>query len=179
MSVNDQKIPLVHYRRVTADGGEGFYREAGNVDAPVLLLLPGFPASSFQFRELIPRLADKYRVIAPDLPGFGFTTVPDERGYSYTFDSLAQTIDEFTKALQLSRYALYIFDFGAPTGLRLAAAHPERVVAIISQNGNAYEEGLGPLWTLFRKYWDDPSQENRDACRVTLTPEITKSQYTM
>jgi pimeloyl-ACP methyl ester carboxylesterase len=177
MSVNDQKIPLVHYRRVTADGVEVFYREAGNVDAPVLLLLHGFPASSFQFRELIPRLADKYRVIAPDLPGFGFTTVPDERGYSYTFDSLAQTIDEFTKALHLSRYALYIFDFGAPTGLRLAAAHPERVTAIVSQNGNAYEEGFGEPWSLLREFWKDESAENRERVRKALGAEGIRFQY--
>src|ERR1700761_3697462 len=177
MSGNRQNIPLVHYRRVTADGVEVFYREAGNVGAPVLLLLHGFPASSFQFRELIPRLADKYRVIAPDLPGFGFTEVPDERRYTYTFDSLAQTMDEFTKALHLSRYALYIFDFGAPTGLRLAAAHPQRVTAIVSQNGNAYEEGFGEPWSLLREFWKDESAENRERVRKALGAEGIRFQY--
>src|SRR6516162_2233463 len=132
--------------RVAADGVTVFYREAGPPDAPVLLLLHGFPASSFQFRELMPRLADRYRVIAPDLPGFGFTEVPDLRAYSYTFDALAQTIEAFTDALSLTRYALYVFDYGAPTGFRLAMHRPERVAASISQNGNAYEEGLGDAW---------------------------------
>lgn len=173
----NQNIPSVRFGRVVADGVEVFYREAGAADAPVVLLLHGFPASSFQFRELIPRLADRYRVIAPDLPGFGFTNVPTERGYSYTFDSLAQTIDEFTKALHLSRYALYIFDFGAPTGLRLAAAHPERVTAIVSQNGNAYEEGFGEPWSLLRQFWKDESPENRERVRQALGAEGIRFQY--
>src|ERR1700678_2645693 len=134
-------IPLASHHRIKADGVDVFYREAGPADAPVILLLHGFPTSSFQFRELIPRLADKYRVIAPDLPGFGFTEVPAERNYTYTFDSLAKSIEAFTDALALQRYALYIFDFGAPTGLRLAVSRPKRVTAIFSQNGNAYEEG--------------------------------------
>ena len=169
----------VHYRTQAVRDVEVFYREAGPADAPVILLLHGYPTASHMFRDLIPHLENRFRLIAPDLPGFGQTKTPPRGSFDYTFDNLANVIDGFTQALGLSRYALYIFDFGAPTGLRLAAAHPERVVAIISQNGNAYEEGLGPLWTLFRKYWDDPSQDNRDACRVTLTPEITKSQYTM
>jgi pimeloyl-ACP methyl ester carboxylesterase len=169
----------VHYRTEAVRDVEVFYREAGPADAPVILLLHGYPTASHMFRDLIPHLENRFRLIAPDLPGFGQTKAPPRGTFDYTFDNLADVIDGFTQALGLSRYALYIFDFGAPTGLRLAAAHPERVVAIISQNGNAYEEGLGPLWTLFRKYWDDPSQDNRDACRVTLTPEITKSQYTM
>ena len=128
-------------RRIEADGVTVFYREAGAVDAPVVLLLHGFPASSFQCRELIPRLAGRYRVIAPDLPGFGFTKVPNQREYHYSFESLANTMLAFTAALKLAHYALYVFDYGAPTGFRMALSRPNRVTAIISQNGNAYEEG--------------------------------------
>src|ERR1700758_3042 len=131
-------VPRTSIHRVEADGVNLFYREAGAADAPVVLLLHGFPTSSFQFRELIPRLADRYRVIAPDLPGFGFTEIPAARNYKFTFDALAQTILAFTDALQLTRYALYVFDYGAPTGFRLAMQKPERVAAIVSQNGNAY-----------------------------------------
>jgi pimeloyl-ACP methyl ester carboxylesterase len=170
-------IPSVALRRIMADGIHVFYREAGPEDGAVVLLLHGFPASSFQFRELIPRLADKYRVIAPDLPGFGFTTVPEERHYTYTFDSLANTIEAFTNALDLQRYALYIFDFGAPTGLRLAMAHPERVSAIVSQNGNAYEEGFGEPWAALKKYWNDESAVNREMIRKALGPDGIRFQY--
>lgn len=170
-------VPLTTVRRVYADGVNVFYREAGQPDAPVVLLLHGFPTSSFQFRELIPRLADRYRVIAPDLPGFGFTEVPPKRGYNYTFDSLAGTMLAFTEALGLTRYALYIFDYGAPTGLRLALAHPERVTAIVSQNGNAYEEGLGSAWSPIQTYWREPSPENRAALRAVLGAEGLRSQY--
>jgi pimeloyl-ACP methyl ester carboxylesterase len=172
------KHMTVHYRTQAVGDVEVFYREAGPKDAPVILLLHGYPTASHMFRDLIPHLESRFRLIAPDLPGFGQTKAPPRGTFDYTFDNLAGVIDDFTRALGLTRYAIYIFDFGAPTGLRLASAHPERVTAIISQNGNAYEEGLGPLWALFRKYWEHPSQENRDACRVTLTPEITKSQYT-
>ncbi len=165
--------------RVKADGVNVFYRAAGDTSAPVVLLLHGFPSSSFMYRELIPRLADSFRVIAPDLPGFGFTEVPTERKYLYTFDALAQTIDAFTKALNLNRFAVYVFDYGAPTGFRLAAAHPERITAIVSQNGNAYEEGLGDAWGPIQKYWAEPSAENRDTIRkAILNPEATKWQYT-
>jgi pimeloyl-ACP methyl ester carboxylesterase len=158
---------------------QAFYRAAGEIDAPVVLLLHGFPASSFMFRELIPRLATEYRVIAPDLPGFGFTEVPPERKYSYTFDQLAITIDAFTQALNLNRYAIYVFDYGAPTGFRLAMAHPERITAIVSQNGNAYEEGLGDAWGPIRKYWASPTAENRDILRQSvLTAGGTRWQYT-
>jgi pimeloyl-ACP methyl ester carboxylesterase len=132
-------------------------------DAPVVLLLRGFPTSSFQYRELIPRLADRYRVIAPDLPGFGFTEVPTQRHYPYSFDALAHTIEKFTDALNLTRYAFYVFDYGDPTGFRLAMARPERVSAIISRNGNAYEEGLGDAWAPIRRYWSSPTTENRGA----------------
>ena len=169
--------PTILRRRVQVDGINVFYREAGPADAPVVLLLHGFPASSFQYRELIPRLADRYRVIAPDLPGFGFTEVPEDRSYIYSFDALAQTIERFTDTLQLSRYALYVFDYGAPTGFRLAMARPERVTAIVSQNGNAYEEGLGDAWAPIRRYWTTPSKENRDAIRAVLNAAGMKREY--
>lgn len=165
--------------RVEADGVRMFYRGAGETNAPVVLLLHGFPTSSFMFRELIPQLATDYRVIAPDLPGFGFTEVPAERNYVYTFDQLALTIDAFTRTLKIDRYAIYVFDYGAPTGFRLAMAHPERVTAIVSQNGNAYEEGLGDAWAPIRKYWNEPTRENRDILRKSiLTEGGTRSQYT-
>ena len=170
-------IPHTSLRRVTADGISIFYREAGSADRPVVLLLHGFPTSSFQFRELIPRLADKYRVIAPDLPGFGFTEVPAERNYTYTFDSLAKSIEAFTDALALQRYALYIFDFGAPTGLRLAVSRPERVTAIFSQNGNAYEEGLGETWAPIKQYWNNETVENREMVRKLLGADGIRFQY--
>jgi pimeloyl-ACP methyl ester carboxylesterase len=172
-------LPLTSLRRIEADGIRIFYRCAGDPSAPVILLLHGYPTSSFMFRELIPRLADRYRVIAPDLPGFGFTEVPVERQYTYTFDALALTIEAFTEALKIKRYAIYVFDYGAPTGFRLAMAHPERVTAIVSQNGNAYEEGLGDAWGPIRKYWAYPTEENRDVIRKNvLTLAGTKWQYT-
>lgn len=170
-------VPQIDVRRVHADGVEVFYREAGPQDAPVLLLLHGFPASSFQFRELMPLLADRYRVVAPDLPGFGFTTVPQDRNYQYTFDALANTVAAFTDALGLEIFALYIFDYGAPTGLRLALKYPERVTGIISQNGNAYEEGLGPAWEPIRKYWKDATAQNREIVRSMLSAEGVRQQY--
>jgi pimeloyl-ACP methyl ester carboxylesterase len=172
------RIPLTTIHRIQADGVTVFYREAGPADAPIVLLLHGFPTSSFQYRELIPRLADKYRVIAPDLPGFGFTEVPAARHYKYTFDALANTILAFTDALQLKRYALYVFDYGAPTGFRLAMARPERITAIVSQNGNAYEEGLGDAWAPIQQYWKHPTPENRETLRQALGPAGLRSQYT-
>ena len=176
---NHCAVPLTSVRSAEADGVKVFYRSAGDPSAPVVLLLHGFPSSSFMFRELIPRLADRYRVIAPDLPGFGFTEVPAERKYTYTFDALAVTIEAFTQALKLNRYALYVFDYGAPTGFRLAMAHPERVTAIVSQNGNAYEDGLGDAWAPIRKYWAEPTAENRKVIRDNvLTLEGTRWQYT-
>jgi pimeloyl-ACP methyl ester carboxylesterase len=172
-------LPFPSIHKVEADGVRVFYREAGDADAPVILLLHGFPSSSFMFRELMLSLADQYRVIAPDLPGFGFTEVPAERKYVYSFDQLAKTIDAFTVALNLSRYAIYIFDYGAPTGLRLAMAHPERVTAIVSQNGNAYEEGLGDAWAPIRQYWASPIAENRATiAKAILNFDGTKWQYT-
>ena len=164
---------------VEVDGIKLFYREAGPADAPVLLLLHGFPTSSLMYRELMPRLASRYRVIAPDLPGFGFTEVPAERKYAYTFDALAVTINAFVEKLGLTRYAIYIFDYGAPVGLRLALTHPERITAIVSQNGNAYEEGLGEeAWNPVQNYWRQPTQENRDALRAFLTLDSIRWQYT-
>src|ERR1700691_2890122 len=170
-------IPTTSIHKIEADGVQVFYREAGDVNAPVVLLLHGFPSSSFMFRELIPRLANDYRVIAPDLPGFGFTEVPSERQYSYTFDRLALTIDALTRALKIDRYAIYVFDYGAPTGFRLAMAHPERVTAIVSQNGNAYEEGLGDAWGPIRKYWASPTAENRETLREALDPAGIRGEY--
>jgi pimeloyl-ACP methyl ester carboxylesterase len=172
-------VPRTSIHRVEADGVQMFYRVAGGANAPVVLLLHGFPTSSFMFRELIPRLASDYHVIAPDLPGFGFTEVPSELKYAYTFDQLALTIEAFTKALKIDRYAIYVFDYGAPTGFRLAMAHPDRVTAIISQNGNAYEEGLGDAWDPIRKYWAAPTADNRDILRKSiLTAGGTRWQYT-
>ena len=178
-AVRGKSIPRASLHTVEADGVRVFYREAGPADAPVLLLLHGYPASSHMFRELIPRMATSYRVIAPDLPGFGFTTVPAERNYKYSFDALARTAEAFVEALGLKKYALYIFDYGAPVGLRLAVARPERVTAIVSQNGNAYEEGLGDAWDPIRRYWATPSTENRETLRrEVLTLEGTRWQYT-
>jgi pimeloyl-ACP methyl ester carboxylesterase len=171
-------IPLTTIHKVEADGVQVFYRAAGEPNAPIILLLHGFPASSFMFRELIPHLADRYRVIAPDLPGFGFTEVPIERKYTYSFDALAVTLEAFADVLGLNHYAIYIFDYGAPTGLRLAMAHPDRVSAIVSQNGNAYEEGLGDAWGPIRRYWAAPTAENREVIRQNiLTLEGTRWQY--
>jgi pimeloyl-ACP methyl ester carboxylesterase len=172
-------IPLTTVHKIEADGVQVFYREAGESSAPVVLLLHGFPTSSFMFSELIPRLADRYHVIAPDLPGFGFTEVAAGRKYTYSFDALARTLEAFTDALGLTRYAIYVFDYGAPTGLRLAMAHPERVTAIVSQNGNAYEDGLGDAWGPIRTYWSAPTAENRDVLRKNImTLETTRWQYT-
>jgi pimeloyl-ACP methyl ester carboxylesterase len=172
-------VPLTSISKVEADGVQVFYRSAGDPNAPVILLLHGFPTSSFMFRELIPRLADHYRVIAPDLPGFGFTEVPPKRNYTYSFEALATTIEAFTEVLGIARFAVYVFDYGAPTGLRLAMARPERIAAIISQNGNAYAEGLGDAWGPIRKYWASPTPENREVIRQNvLTLECTRWQYT-
>jgi pimeloyl-ACP methyl ester carboxylesterase len=171
-------IPRASFRTVEADGVRIFYREAGPADGPVVLLLHGFPSSSHMFRELIPRLASRYRVIAPDLPGFGFTRVPEERDYKYSFDALARTVQAFVNELGLEHYALYVFDYGAPVGYRLAVARPERVTAIVSQNGNAYLEGLGDSWAPIQRYWSTPSAENREVVRRNiLTFEGTYFQY--
>jgi len=168
---------MIHYRNAVIDGTRIFYREAGSRTTPVVLLLHGFPTSSHMFRNLIPALAEHYHVLAPDLPGFGFSDAPDRKQFRYTFDHLAQVIDRFTECLGLSRYAIYVFDYGAPVGFRLALAHPDRVTAIISQNGNAYEEGLSQGWNPIQKYWKEPTAQNRAALRDFLTPESTRWQY--
>ena len=168
---------MIRYKDATVDGTRIFYREAGPTNAPVILLLHGFPTSSHMFRNLIPALAENYHVVAPDLPGFGFSDAPDRKQFRYTFENLARTIDSFIKAIGLDRFALYVFDYGAPVGLRLALARPERVTAIISQNGNAYEEGLSQGWNPIQKYWKEPTEENRAALREFLRPEATKWQY--
>jgi pimeloyl-ACP methyl ester carboxylesterase len=169
---------MITYRSVTVNGIQIFYREAGSTNNPTLLLLHGFPTSSHMFRNLIPALANQYHVVAPDLPGFGFSDAPDRTQFRYTFENLAKTIDSFTEVIGLDRFALYIFDYGAPVGLRLALARPGKITAIISQNGNAYEEGLSQGWNPIQKYWKEPTTENRAALRDFLTPEATKSQYT-
>ncbi|WOA55010.1 alpha/beta fold hydrolase [Dickeya solani] len=167
----------VHYRFKQIDNVKVFYREAGNPEAPTILLLHGFAASSFMFRDLIPRLADRYHLIAPDLPAFGFTEAPARDQYAYTFSQLAETISQFTEQLNLNTYALMVHDYGAPVGWRLAVAHPQRVTAIISQNGNAYEEGLGEGWATIQKYWREPTQQNRNALYDFPTPASIKWQY--
>jgi len=168
----------VAYRTVTIDGLDIFYREAGPREAPTVLLLHGFPTSSHMFRGLIPHLAGHYYVVAPDLPGFGFSEAPPRGPFRYSFENLAQTIGAFTEAVGLHRFALYIFDYGAPVGLRLALAHPERITAIISQNGNAYEEGLSEGWNPIQQYWKEPTPQHRAALKSFLAPEATKWQYT-
>ncbi|WP_425646558.1 alpha/beta fold hydrolase [Agrobacterium leguminum] len=168
----------LYYKFQSVGEVEVFYREAGPADAPVLLLLHGFPTASHMFRDLIPQLSDRYRVIAPDLPGFGQTKTPPRGDFTYSFDALADVIEGFTESLGLDRYALYIFDYGAPTGLRLAMRHPERITSIISQNGNAYLEGFSDEWSAWQNYWKDPSVENRDACRPSLSPDTIRNwQY--
>jgi pimeloyl-ACP methyl ester carboxylesterase len=168
----------VNFRKVDVDGFNVFYREAGSSDAPAILLLHGFPSASHMFRDLIPMLADRFHLIAPDLPGFGQSDMPHRGAFDYTFDNIAWVIDRFTEVIGLARFAIYVFDYGAPTGFRLATRHPDRVTAIISQNGNAYEEGLSDGWTPIRAYWENPSQANRDALRTFLAPESTVWQYT-
>ncbi|HTB67292.1 MAG TPA: alpha/beta hydrolase [Steroidobacteraceae bacterium] len=168
----------IKYRTADVDGFKIFYREAGPAQAPKLLLLHGFPSSSHMFRDLIPLLADRFHIIAPDLPGFGRSDMPPRTQFKYTFDNIAGVIDRFTEVVKLDRFAVYVFDYGAPTGFRIATGHPERISAIISQNGNAYEEGLSEGWNPIRAYWQDPSQENRTALRAFLAPEATRWQYT-
>jgi pimeloyl-ACP methyl ester carboxylesterase len=178
--VRAQQPTNVHHKTVKVGDLDIFYREAGPKDAPAILLLHGFPTSSQMFRNLIPALADKYHVVAPDYPGFGHSSMPPRDRYAYTFDSLAKTVDEFAAKLGLARYALYVQDYGAPVGYRLAVAHPDRVTAIVVQNGNAYDEGLdNDFWKPIKAYWREPeSRERRNALRAFLTYDATRWQYT-
>ena len=168
----------IAYRYADVDGVKVFYREAGRPSAPKLLLLHGFPSSSHMFRDLIPKLADHFHIVAPDLPGFGQSDMPGRDTFAYTFDNIAKVIERFTEQIGFDCFAMYVFDYGAPTGFRLALRHPERIAAIISQNGNAYEVGLSEGWNPIRAYWQDPSRANRDALRTMLTHETTAWQYT-
>ncbi|OTP70886.1 alpha/beta fold hydrolase [Caballeronia sordidicola] len=166
------------YRSADVDGFKVFYREAGQPGAPKLLLLHGFPSSGHMFRDLIPRLADRFHIIAPDLPGFGQSDMPGREAFTYTFENIAKVIGRLTEVVGFDRFAIYVFDYGAPTGFRLALSHPERITAIISQNGNAYEEGLSDGWNPIRAYWEDASSANREALRAMLTHDTTFWQYT-
>jgi len=171
-------MSAIQYRRANVDGLNIFYREAGSTGKPKLLLLHGYPSSGRMFRDLIPLLSDRFHIIAPDLPGFGQSDMPSRNQFSYTFDNIANVIDRFTEVVGFDSFAVYVFDYGAPTGFRIAVKHPERITAIISQNGNAYEEGLSEGWNPIQAYWKDPSAANREALRAFLTPETTRWQYT-
>src|SRR5215470_17077606 len=159
---------MTNYQTIEVNGVRIFYREAGNALCPTILLLHGFPTSSHMFRNLIPKLASNYHVVAPDLPGFGFSDSPSRENFKYTFENIARVIGAFTEKLGLKKFAIYIFDYGAPVGLRLALAHPERILGIVSQNGNAYEEGLSDGWNPIQKYWKEPTAANRGALRDFL-----------
>ena len=171
-------MTTIYYRTADVDGLKIFYRETGPTNAPKLLLLHGFPSSGHMFRDLIPRLSDRFHLVAPDLPGFGKSDMPSRGQFKYTFDNVADVIDRFTRKIGFDRFAVYVFDYGAPTGFRLAVKHPEKITAIISQNGNAYEEGLSEAWNPIRAYWQDASAVNREALREFLKPEATYWQYT-
>jgi len=170
-------MSTVTYRNVDVDGIGVFYREAGPKDAPTILLLHGFHTAGHMFRDLIPQLSDRFRLVAPDLPGFGKSDMPAPDTFAYTFENIANVIDRFTEIIGLPRFAMYVFDYGAPVGFRLAVRHPDRINAIISQNGNAYEEGLSDGWTPIRAYWQEPSLANREALRSFLAPDTTRWQY--
>jgi pimeloyl-ACP methyl ester carboxylesterase len=168
----------VRFNTIDVDGLEIFYRSAGNPDAPTILLLHGFPSASHMFRDLIPELAESYHVVAPDLPGFGMTEQPARNAFNYTFETIANVIDRFTEVLGLAEFALYVFDYGAPIGFRLAVMHPERISAIVTQNGNTYLEGVSDAFAPVQAYWKEPTQANRDALRGFLAPQTTLFQYT-
>jgi pimeloyl-ACP methyl ester carboxylesterase len=167
----------VHYHTIRIGNVDVFYREAGAKDAPVLLLLHGFPTSSNMFRNLIPRLAGSFRVIAPDYPGYGFSSVPDRKDFSYTFENMTTIVEKLIAKLDISAYSLYVMDYGAPIGYRLALRHPEQITGLVVQNGNAYEEGLLAFWDPIKKYWNDATPENRAALTFMVSPETTKWQY--
>ena len=169
---------IVRFNTVDVDGLRMFYRSAGDPSAPVVMLLHGFPSASHMFRDLIPELAGKYHVVAPDLPGFGMTEQPARDAFAYTFENITKVVGRFTEILGLKTFAIYVFDYGAPVGFRLALAHPDRITAIISQNGNAYVEGLSGAWAPIQAYWDEPTQANREALRGFLAPQTTLFQYT-
>jgi pimeloyl-ACP methyl ester carboxylesterase len=171
-------MAAINYRTADVDGWKIFYREAGSRHAPTLLLLHGFPSAGHMFRDLIPHLADRFHIVAPDLPGFGQSDLVARGMFAYTFDHIAEVIDRFTEVIGLKRFAIYVFDYGAPTGFRIAAKRPERITALISQNGNAYEGGLSDGWNPIRAYWEDASEKNREALRTLLKPETTVWQYT-
>ena len=171
------KLPPVSFKTANVHGFKIFYREAGDPQKPTVLLLHGFPTSSHMFRNLIPQLADDFHVIAPDLPGFGFSDAPGHDTFTYTFANVAQVMGDFVELLNLKKFAIYIFDYGAPTGLRVALRFPERITAIISQNGNAYVEGLSKDWAPVQRYWENPTHENREALRALQTLETTRWQY--
>ena len=171
-------MPTIQYRTADVDGFNVFYRETGSPQSPKLLLFHGFPSASHMFRDLIPLLADHFHIIAPDLPGFGQSAMPPRSKFQYTFENLAHVMDRFTEVVGFDHFVMYVFDYGAPVGFRLATKHPDRISGIISQNGNAYEEGLSEGWTPIRAYWSDPSEKNRNALRAFLAPETTRWQYT-
>ena len=178
---NSERKPIMHkvrFKKADVGGFNIFYREAGTGEAPALLLLHGFPSAGHMFRNLIPQLSDRFRIVAPDLPGFGQSDMPERTKFRYSFENIASVIERFTEVIGLGRFALYVFDYGAPTGFRLAMHGPERISALISQNGNAYVEGLSEGWNPIRAYWQDPSDANRNALRAFLSPETTIWQYT-
>ena len=178
MATNDHAVPVTHHRTAKVDGVNIFYREAGHTDAPAVLLLHGFPTSSHMFRNLIPALADLYHVIAPDYPGYGQSDMPDHTKFPYTFDRFAELVDGLLDQLRVTRYAMYVMDYGAPVGWRLALKPPANITGLIVQNGNAYEEGLKEFWDPIKAYWGDHSEAHRKALNVLVAPETTKFQYT-